>query len=89
MGLNETGLQAEFSFWTAALHGSYRATPSDSIHQAGFPQWQLAQSSCRALGVELSKTQPKKNSWLLNLLHVTANKGATLDMKRVHLMQAK
>lgn len=31
------------SLWTAALLGSCRASPSDSIHQAGFPQWQPAQ----------------------------------------------
>ena len=32
-----------FSLWTAALPGSCRASPSDSIHRAGFPQWQPAQ----------------------------------------------
>lgn len=33
-----------FSLWTAALLGSCRASPSDSIYQAGFPHWQSAQS---------------------------------------------
>lgn len=47
--------------------------------------------SCRVLGLKFSKTKthPKEKSWSLNLLHVTANKGATLEINCIHVIQAK
>lgn len=45
--------------------------------------------SCRVLGLKFSKTHPKEKSWSLNLFHVTANKGATLEINCIHVIQAK
>lgn len=88
VGPDETHLWAESSLWVPACQlesHPIRLSPPVCISSvAACPGL-----SCRALGLRFSKTHPKEKSWPLNLLCVTANKGATLEINCVRVIQAK